>query len=302
LASSAHPTARPPARPQSPFLSAAAQQLEKVLGAMHLENYGDSDGAAAAGAAGTGAASSCAYMSELGHALESFQTQHLGRLPQSPQLEACKRQLVARLVVTFVRHASLVRPLTEAGKLKLVGEMSQLELVLGPISEVSKLGPAYAQLRSLRPLLFVETGQVLQAESAAALRPSVVWHHLLSRGPHELQSPHAALDITAAAYVEWISASAGAAAEAGVAGAGAKRLAERAKRAIQRPAATDAKFDVRAEGAVWAKVRRCLDAYAQRMAAKGVAISGFHPVYKTLADSGVLLALYEERLAAAAAQ
>ena len=59
------------------------------------------------------------------------------------------------LVRTFLHHASIVRPLSEHGKLKLANEMAQIEFLLGaPLAAVglstSDLGVLYQSLRAVR--------------------------------------------------------------------------------------------------------------------------------------------------------
>lgn len=88
------------------------------------------------------------------------------------------------MVTFFVRHAALVRPLSQigttallcarararavrvcrvcctdastwcAGTLKLAGDMAQMELALAPIHPLKDLGGPYKELRALRPLIF----------------------------------------------------------------------------------------------------------------------------------------------------
>ena len=71
--------------------------------------------------------------------------------------------------------------------------MATLEMALSPIVSVKSLGASYKELRSLRPLLFAETSHIaskIESQEDFELRPSTVYHHLLSRAPPELQSPH----------------------------------------------------------------------------------------------------------------
>jgi hypothetical protein len=41
--------------------------------------------------------------------------------------------MVSRTLTLFVRYSSLIRPLGEHGKLRLTGDMAQLELSLAPL-------------------------------------------------------------------------------------------------------------------------------------------------------------------------
>ena len=46
-------------------------------------------------------------------------------------LNRLTRKMTARVLTFFVRHAALVRPLSESGKLRLTRDMAELELVVG---------------------------------------------------------------------------------------------------------------------------------------------------------------------------
>ena len=86
------------------------------------------------------------------------------------------------VVRAFSRHLTLVRPLGEAGKLRIAADMAHFELALEPLLhaatkgtgklELSDLGAAYTELRSLRQLLFVEVRERSQPPRArASCRP-----------------------------------------------------------------------------------------------------------------------------------
>ena len=66
-------------------------------------------------------------------------------LPCSMHPVAC------RSIELFVRHASLIRPLGEGGKMRLAADFAQMELAVAPLSrKVSDLGKAYRLLRAFR--------------------------------------------------------------------------------------------------------------------------------------------------------
>ena len=91
---------------------------------------------------------------------------------------ACIKKLAAMVVRAFSRHLTLVRPLGEGGKLRIAADMAHFELALEPLLhaatkgtgklELSDLGAAYAELRSLRQLLFVEVRERSQPPRARA--------------------------------------------------------------------------------------------------------------------------------------
>lgn len=73
--------------------------------------------------------------------------------------------LVSRALVLFVRYSSLIRPMGENGKLRLAGDMAQLELSLAPLMPqgLHDVGAAYKHLRSFRPFIFQDMESAVQS-------------------------------------------------------------------------------------------------------------------------------------------
>ena len=186
----------------TPLFRAEAERCEACCVAMHGEAWGAETPSAEAGSV------ACAdLVRSLGH----FQAEFLARLsPGLPRgaVGAPSRllasQLAARVLVLFVRHAALLRPLSEAGKLRLTQAMAELELAVGAVAPMESLGAPFRALRAIRPLLFLDTPAVASSPLLAELPASVVLHHLLSRAPPELASPHARAGLSLKAYAAWL--------------------------------------------------------------------------------------------------
>ena len=59
--------------------------------------------------------------------------------------------IACRCIDLFVRHACLVRPLGEGGKLRLAADFAQMEMAISPFCKrVSDLGKHYRLLRAFR--------------------------------------------------------------------------------------------------------------------------------------------------------
>ncbi|XP_068713905.1 conserved oligomeric Golgi complex subunit 5-like [Montipora foliosa] len=114
--------------------------------------------------------------------------------------------IVCRIIELFVRHASLLRPIGEGGKLKLAADMAQIEFALGPLChKVSDLGKSYKLLRSFRPLLFQTPQDIVDNPSLGeSLSRSVVLHYLFSRAPNELKYPHEVAGWSLSYYSQWL--------------------------------------------------------------------------------------------------
>jgi hypothetical protein len=142
--------------------------------------------------------------------------------------------LASRLLQFFVRHAALIRPLREAGKLKLAADMAQLELAIANLQPLNQIGQPYRALRAMRPLLFKEVSQIGEANERDVLLPSTILHHLFSRAPSTLQYPYVLHRWTISQYSDWL--------------------------------------DQHSEEETWELIKESLDAYAAQVNAKGMNI------------------------------
>ncbi|KPP74815.1 conserved oligomeric Golgi complex subunit 5-like, partial [Scleropages formosus] len=100
--------------------------------------------------------------------------------------------IAQRAIELFVRHASLLRPLGEGGKMRLAADFAQMELAVAPLCRrVSDLGKPYRLLRSFRPLLFQTSEHIANSQATGDLIPySTILHFLFTRAPPELKSPN----------------------------------------------------------------------------------------------------------------
>eukprot|EP00899_Mesostigma_viride_P002929 jgi/Mesvir1/12637/Mv02193-RA.1 len=120
-------------------------------------------------------------------------------------VDSLKLGLATRVLVFFVRHAALLRPSSEAGRLQLAQDMTELELVIGQnVYPMEGIGAPYASLRAFRRLLFLETAQIPTSPILHDLPASAVLHHLFSRGPDELQLPHVKAGLSVLQYSIWL--------------------------------------------------------------------------------------------------
>jgi hypothetical protein len=157
------------------------------------------------------------------------------------------RSMASRVLIFFIRHASLARPLSESGKLRMARDMAELELAVGQnLFPVEQLGAPYRALRAFRPLIFLETSQLGASPLLQDLPPSVILHHLYSRGPDELQSPLQRNRLTHVQYSLWL--------------------------------------DSQGEDQIWKGIKATLDDYAAKVRARGD--KEFSPVYPLMLQVG----------------
>ena len=105
-----------------------------------------------------------------------------------------------------------MRPLSEEGKVKLAGEITQFEFSLSQLCNgvgiklVTDpfLSDAYKILRSFKPLLFLETKQLVDKKQIEFLPKVIVIHHLFVRAFPNLSLPPWHFSWTEAQYSDWL--------------------------------------------------------------------------------------------------
>uniref|UniRef100_A0A0D9WFX8 Conserved oligomeric Golgi complex subunit 5 helical domain-containing protein n=1 Tax=Leersia perrieri TaxID=77586 RepID=A0A0D9WFX8_9ORYZ len=197
-----------------------------------------------------------AYMEELQKFAVHFRSEFLSKLLPSSSSRSetiCTimvRNMASNVLILFIRHASLIRPLSEAGKLRMARDMAELELAVGQnLFPVEQLGAPYRALRAFRPVLFLETSQLEKSPLLKDLPPSVILHHLYSRGPDELQSPLQRNKLTPLQYSLWL--------------------------------------DSQGEDQIWKGVKATLDDYEMKVRSRGD--KEFSPVYPLMLQIGSAL-------------
>ncbi|KAH9166239.1 Golgi transport complex subunit 5-domain-containing protein [Lactarius sanguifluus] len=188
-----------------PLLTAIKSESSGIIAKLHREPARSTDPLSDMGG-------SSAYVQELTEKLSFVKTEVLTRLGST---EGVAREwpldIVRHVLRAFVLHVSIVKPLDEARKLQLTGDMTELEFSLGTFVSEGKgkrsggldaAGAEYRALRALRPLLFLETARLAERGATAGLPPLVVLHHILVRAPIPL--PHMLHGWQAPEYVRWV--------------------------------------------------------------------------------------------------
>ncbi|XP_068655143.1 conserved oligomeric Golgi complex subunit 5-like [Aristolochia californica] len=235
----------------TPLFQAMLDRLETCILQIHDQNFGvQGFDAAMDNSAST-------YMEDLQKAMLHFRTEFLSRLLPSSLTNTSNtstdticiglvRRMASRVLTFFIRHAALVRPLSESGKLRMARDMAELELAVSQnLFPVEQLGAPYRALRALRPVIFLETSQLVGSPLLQDLPLSVILHHLYSRAPEELQSPLQRNNLTPVKYSIWL--------------------------------------DSQAEDQVWKGIKATLDDYASKVGASG---EEFSPVYSLMLGVG----------------
>ncbi|KAE9027859.1 hypothetical protein PR003_g12643 [Phytophthora rubi] len=292
------------------YLQALAVLLEGIFAKMHDESFGDQSGPTRMANSGdaprsTGGfrssqgTSGSKYMQEFCNAFAVILEEHLRRLPIASFATKCLADFVERLISVFIRHASLVRPLTENGKLRLANDMAQLELRLENIVPLRNVGASYDELRAFRHMIFLDNSEILRDTTIDKIRPSNVWHHLTSRAPPELQLPHQMKHWTASKYIEWLDTRAAIGQSSSPSSTPPPSSGKTSAISLSwkelplgYPCLKDSRLGLHAEKQAWKEMAKCLDAYSQRVSAS--TNSELSPIYDLLQESSaILLAGYE---------
>ncbi|ETI56575.1 hypothetical protein F441_00912 [Phytophthora nicotianae CJ01A1] len=292
------------------YLQALAVLLESIFAKMHDESFGDQSATARVATSGGAPRSSgggrssqgtsgSKYMQEFSNAFTIILEEHLRRLPIAVFATKCLADFVERLISVFIRHASLLRPLTENGKLRLANDMAQLELRLEHIVPLRNIGAAYEELRAFRHMIFLDNSEILRDTTIDKIRPSNVWHHLTSRAPPELQLPHQMKHWTASKYIEWLDTRAAIGQSSSPSttpppssGKSSALSLSWKELPLGYPCLKDRRLSLQAEKQAWKEMTKCLDAYSLRVSAS--ANAELSPIYDLLQESSaILLAGYE---------
>lgn len=185
-----------------PLLDSVADAIEAIVLTMHDEDF--SQPATEKTAAPDAPCS--LYMRELQRFVSRCQSDYFALFPLCDVVNKRIQNLASRSIELFVRHASLVRPLGEGGKMRLAADFAQMEMALAPLCQhVGDLGRPYKLLRSFRPMLFQTPQHLAQSPVLGDIVPySLVLHFLFARAPAELRSPYEAASWSRTRYSKWL--------------------------------------------------------------------------------------------------
>ena len=121
--------------------------------------------------------------------------------------------LTKHAIHAFLLNASIARPLGESGKLKLTGDMTELEFALNTflatgnttrknLTRLDATGREYKSLRAFRTCLFLDHTSLGHPSETRGIAPLVLLHHIVVLSP--LQLPHQIHEWSEQEYILWI--------------------------------------------------------------------------------------------------
>ena len=163
------------------------------------------------------------YVKELQQVLQRISRDYL-------QMYNCKAILTPYLIQMgvhcmdlFVRHASILRPMSDTTRSRLVNDSQQVETIVQTLlcAKLTDLGATYKQFKGFRHLLQTSSPFELAENTQSSLGTEVVdethyanvlseslpyhvlLHYLFSYAPTDFKSPHQSLNWPIARYSEW---------------------------------------------------------------------------------------------------
>lgn len=124
------------------------------------------------------------------------------------------KAISCRIIIFFLRSASIIRPISENGRLTLANDIVQLEFgINGLISackyskKSSSLHEAIASLKSFKNLLFSSLKDFHSEQAYISMfEPVVIIHHLIVRSNEpDLMLPHTFMNLAEYEYLNYLS-------------------------------------------------------------------------------------------------
>ncbi|XP_055139591.1 conserved oligomeric Golgi complex subunit 5 isoform X7 [Symphalangus syndactylus] len=184
-----------------PLLTSVGDAIEAIIITMHQEDFSGS-----LSSSGKPDVPCSLYMKELQGFIARVMSDYFKHFECLDFVFDNTEAIAQRAVELFIRHASLVRPLGEGGKMRLAADFAQMELAVGPFCRrVSDLGKSYRMLRSFRPLLFQASEHVANSPALGDVIPfSIIIQFLFTRAPAELKSPFQRAEWSHARFSQWL--------------------------------------------------------------------------------------------------
>ena len=177
----------------TPFFKPIITNLKKILLKIHKSNYVENTNQMN---------EMSSYVKEFEELVSVLKKSHLSLF----QLNNSKF-LVTKILTFYMKQICLIQKFSEEGKLLLIQEMSEIELIISSnIFHVDSMKTISKKFKGLRNFLFLETTKI-SIENTNLLNQNLVLHHLLSRLNNDKNSvlfPNLILKLTIEKYSDWI--------------------------------------------------------------------------------------------------
>ncbi|GAM25889.1 hypothetical protein SAMD00019534_090640 [Acytostelium subglobosum LB1] len=186
----------------TPLITTFLQGAEQIVSTIHFEDWSNDNNISS-----TKQCSS--FMDNLQQYVFHFNSNFLSKFTPCPILAQQCKHLVSRLFTLFIRHASLLKPMNEKGKLRLANDLTHLELSVTPLipEGIKEVGQPYHWVRTFKHFIFKDLTQqsTLKGLTEMHSMPAIIMAHcLIARGPKEMIFPHVFTNWSTQQYVRWM--------------------------------------------------------------------------------------------------
>lgn len=196
-----------------PIFKANVEYFKNTINSMHSQNFGADEGSEAS------MVEASRYITELQASLYEFRKDIVSKCMLSLGTTGVDsvsllmiHNVATEMIDSWIQHASLIRPLTNPGRLQIAKDAAEFESALDQhlLSSVkSSRGSIADQILSLKSfvrLVYMEDPEEIESNVAIiqSLSKPVILHHLFSRCPSEIESPHTRSKLTASQYYTWL--------------------------------------------------------------------------------------------------
>ena len=195
-----------------PIISSVLDYINAILLTMHQEEFQSQS------------QTFSLYIKELQQVLQRVCRDYLKLFNCKSILTPYLNQLAIRCIELFIRHASILRPMTDSTRKRLVNDSEKLENIIQTIlcPKLTDLGIMFKQLKAFRHLLVISSPFDAASEQPSSLGPdlvdeahygsvineslpySILLHYLFSYAPSDFKSPHQSLDWSITKYSDWL--------------------------------------------------------------------------------------------------
>ncbi|KAI9193313.1 Golgi transport complex subunit 5-domain-containing protein [Polychytrium aggregatum] len=192
-----------------PLLIAVMRDIEGIIMKIHKEDFSK---IVASSGLGRSESSVGTYIIELSNKIRWIQRELFARYQCGEERQDWMRLVGKRTVEFFLRHASIVPIASEPGKLRLAGDLTQLEFALNQwfsgtgMRLETDIGDCYRALKAFKPLLFLDLGQISTSKPISAIPPILLVHHLFTRAHPLIPLPTVFCHWSEQQYSEWLDA------------------------------------------------------------------------------------------------
>jgi len=190
-----------------PLMGNITKQIEFIILKMHKEDFNLNSNININISAEGGQCSS--YVIELSNYLKWLKREIFNKIKCSE----CKEwihTIAARILDFFIRQISIIKPLSENGKLKLASDITTMEFNLNQwfmdcgLKNENDIYIKTQTIKAFKPLLFKNTELLTDPFQTAHIPLTILIHHIFTRAPAELMLPHQRFGWTGQHYSEWM--------------------------------------------------------------------------------------------------